>query len=162
MRTLSFALVIFFTALFSSLSANAYVIHNKTGATWYFYGADPGGERCDRCYKGDIENGKTGACPGSLAGCRGYTQVFVGHAKDESQRSKYNIWQYFHLSEDSSVSCFSNVTVNANVTAHGDIYFYPDHVEIYNDTGQIIFNGIYEKVQEGPAGDHCWGGGHTF
>jgi len=61
-----FGMVLMLTAMHS----NAYCIYNdgnKKISVW--------GENCSRCYKGDINPGGKGCCPGDKSGCGGNTWI---------------------------------------------------------------------------------------
>lgn len=132
------SIMILFLALSASLyslTANAYVIHNNIGMKARFRG-----EYCDRCFNGRIENGDWGACPGSKRGCRNETEVSL-HPED-------GVGEYMGM----RFLCW--LKAGKNVTAHGDVYAYKDHVVVKNDEGIEIYNGPWkEGCSDGmPAG----------
>jgi hypothetical protein len=53
-----------------AMNSYAYCIYNdgrKKISVW--------GENCPRCYKGDIQPGEKGCCPGDKSGCKGNTWI---------------------------------------------------------------------------------------
>jgi hypothetical protein len=142
MRSLSLCLALFLAALFSSFSANAYVIHNMTGIEAYFEG-----EGCYRCWSGKLADGEKGACPGSESGCRGETYVYT--TDDTPDNQKYFGMPGYHSSGMERQLCGYGSPVR--VTAHGDVYLYRDHIQVDDDNGKTLYNGpwvIFEDKWE--------------
>ena len=124
MRHLVIILVLTLAASLYSITANAYVIHNNTGINAIFYGED-----CLPCFRGEIANLDTAACPGDKSGCGGDTTVSISITGAV-------IASFFGLRPN---TCYIKTPVK--VTAHGDVYAYKDRVEVRNDQGELLYKG---------------------
>jgi hypothetical protein len=125
MRFLFIALLVASVASLYPASANAYTIHNLTGIKAKFHG-----EYCFPCFEGWIEDGESKSCPGDKTGCGGNTHISINRVDG------YRLATYFG-SEKRTCVVYSEV----NVTAHGDLYAYKDHVEVRDDNGKYLYNG---------------------
>lgn len=126
-------LLLALTASLYALTANAYVIHNNTGIKALFIG-----DGCPACFRGEIENRDTAACPGNMSGCRGNTTVII-------QVLAENFSLFDLLNEERVRYC--NLVAPKDVTAHGDVYAYKDHVVVKNDQGIEIYNGPWSGTE---------------
>ena len=76
--TIASAFALAATIGLASMQADAYCVYNRGRKS-----IDVWGENCPKCYKGRLEAGEKGCCPGDKEGCRGDTWItFTGpHTK---------------------------------------------------------------------------------
>jgi hypothetical protein len=128
MRSVFIALLFSLTAPLYSFTANAYTIHNMTGISAEFEG-----EGCGPCFKEWIADGDFRSCPGDKRGCRNTTTVSIVNVRDG-----------FTLAYFGQINSGCFVDAPVEVTAHGDVYAYKDHVVVKDDNGKELYNGPWK------------------
>jgi hypothetical protein len=136
MRSLFIALLFCLTAPFYTVTADAYSIHNMTGISAKFKGED-----CGPCFKDWIADGDTKSCPGDKRGCRNTTTVSIVDVRDG-----------FTLAYFGAQQGVCPIDAPVEVTAHGDVYAYKDHVVVKDDDGKELYNGPWHKPTCGNGG----------
>ena len=135
--------VILFLMLVSSTSAYSYNITNLTGEAHEFWG-----QFCAPCFHERIYNNETRSCPGNERGCKGETWVYIELTPKETSR------------RNAVVSCYA--TAEIPVSAHGEVVFFSDHIDVLDDQGNIKNVSDYKYYYNGDFGvltttDKCGG-----
>lgn len=126
-------------------SAHAYKIYNYTGYEAEFEGGL--GVWCFGCFHLNIPNDDSRSCPGNERGCRGETGVRMVIPSNLSA-------EYYGYEITNEKSIYRSVWLDTpiSVTAHGTVIFRRYSVEVYNDRGDLIYNG------KPKLGGRPWGG----